>query len=194
MRHVPLGRTGVLVSELCLGTMTFGEAWGIGGIDAAQADEMVGRALDGGINFIDTADVYSEGQSEILLGRALGGARRDRVVLATKGFGRMSQGANDAGLTRRHLTRACEASLKRLGTDRIDLYQVHGWDNLTPIEETLRTLDDLVRAGKVLYIGLCNYAAWQIVRPWANRSNSAGRSSPARRCITAWSVATSSTR
>ena len=152
------------MSELCLGTMTFGDGWGFGGIDAAQADAMVGKALDHGINFIDTADVYSEGQSEVLLGKALGGARRDRVVLATKAFGRMGKSANDAGLTRLHLTKACEASLKRMGTDRIDLYQVHGWDDMTPIEETLRALDDLVRAGKVLYVGLCNYAAWQIAR------------------------------
>lgn len=162
MRHVPLGRTGVLVSELCLGTMTFGEGWGFGGIDDAEADAIVGKSLDNGINFIDTADVYSEGQSEAILGRVLSGGRRERVVLATKAFGRMGPGANDAGLTRLHLIQACEASLKRLGTDRIDLYQVHGWDDLTPIEETLRALDDLVRAGKVLYVGLCNYAAWQI--------------------------------
>src|SRR4051794_36405262 len=162
MRLRPLGPTGVLVSELCLGTMTFGEGWGFGGIDQAQADALVGRALDAGINFVDTADLYSDGQSEILLGRALRDGRRDRVVLATKAFGRMGPGPNDAGLSRFHLVRACEASLKRLGTDRIDLYQVHGWDELTPVEETLGALDDLVRSGKVLYVGLCNYAAWQI--------------------------------
>ncbi len=162
MRYQTLGPTGVLVSELCLGTMTFGEAWGFGGIDAPQADAIVGRALDAGINFIDTADIYSGGQSEVLLGGAIRGERRDRVVLATKAFGRMGPGANDAGLSRYHLVRACERSLERLGTDRIDLYQIHGYDALTPIEETLRALDHLVTSGKVLSVGLCNLAAWQI--------------------------------
>ena len=163
MRYLPLGPTGVLVSELCLGTMTFGDGWGFGGIDEAQADAIVGKAMDAGINFLDTADMYSEGQSEILLGKALSkGERRNKVVLATKAFGRMGPSANDAGLSRYHLVRACEASLERLGTDRIDLYQVHGLDALTPIEETVRALDDLVKSGKVLYVGLCNYAAWQI--------------------------------
>jgi aryl-alcohol dehydrogenase-like predicted oxidoreductase len=162
MRYRPLGPTGVLVSELCLGTMTFGEGWGIGGIDQPQADTIVGRALDAGINFVDTADVYSEGQSEVIVGQALQGARRDRVVLATKAFGRMGSGANDTGLSRYHLVRACEASLKRLATDRIDLYQIHGFDAATPLDETLRALDDLARAGKVLYVGVSNHAAWQI--------------------------------
>ncbi|HEV3163786.1 MAG TPA: aldo/keto reductase [Isosphaeraceae bacterium] len=168
MRYHSLGPTGVLISELCLGTMTFGEGWGIGGIDLAQADTIVGRALDAGINFIDTADVYSEGQSETLVGQALHGDRRDRVVLATKAFGRMGKGANDAGLTRYRLVRACEASLKRLATDRIDLYQVHGFDALTPLDETVRALDDLVRSGKVLYVGVSNYAAWQIALALGN--------------------------
>ena len=163
MRYQTLGPTGLLVSELCLGTMTFGEGWGFGGIDDPQADAILGAALDGGINFVDTADVYSEGHSEIILGRALAKAgRRDRVVLATKGFGRMGKGANDTGLSRHHLIRACDASLKRLGTDRIDLYQIHGFDEITPIEEVLRGLDLLARSGKVLYVGLCNLAAWQI--------------------------------
>jgi aryl-alcohol dehydrogenase-like predicted oxidoreductase len=161
MRYNPLGKTGVLVSELCLGTMTFGEGWGFGGIDKPQADAILGAALDAGINFVDTADVYSEGQSEVLLGGALQGDRRDRVVLATKGFGRMGKGANDTGLSRYHLIRACEASLKRLNTDRIDLYQIHGSDAATPMDEVLHALDILVKSGKVLYVGQCNLAAWQ---------------------------------
>jgi aryl-alcohol dehydrogenase-like predicted oxidoreductase len=165
MRYNTLGPTGVLVSELCLGTMTFGEGWGFGGIDDAQADAIVGSALDAGINFIDTADVYSEGNSETIAGRTLAkGGRRDRVVLATKGLGRMGTAVNDAGLTRYHLVRACEASLRRLGTDRIDLYQVHGFDPETPIEVVVRGLDLLVKSGKVLYVGVCNWAAWQIAR------------------------------
>jgi aryl-alcohol dehydrogenase-like predicted oxidoreductase len=163
MRYNNLGTTGVLVSELCLGTMTFGEGWGIGGIDDAQADSILGATLDAGINFVDTADVYSEGTSESILGRALAkGNRREQVVLATKGFGRMGKGRNDTGLSRLHLVRACEASLKRLGTDRIDLYQIHGFDHETPIEEVVRGLEMLVKSGKVLYVGLCNLAAWQI--------------------------------
>lgn len=163
MRYNNLGPTGVLVSELCLGTMTFGEGWGFGGIDDAQADAILGATLDAGINFVDTADVYSEGQSEVILGRALAkDGRRDKVVLATKAFGRMGPGRNDTGLSRLHLIRACEASLKRLGTDRIDLYQIHGFDAETPIEEVVRGLDLLVKSGKVLYVGLCNLAAWQI--------------------------------
>jgi aryl-alcohol dehydrogenase-like predicted oxidoreductase len=163
MRYRPLGPSGVLVSELCLGTMTFGEGWGFGGIDSPTAHNLVSRALDAGINFIDTADVYSEGQSEIILGQALRG-RRDQVVLATKAFGRMGRGANDSGLSRYHLVRACEASLQRMGTDRIDLYQIHGFDALTPLEETMRALDHLVSSGKVLSVGLCNLAAWQFAR------------------------------
>lgn len=163
MHYRPLGSTGVLVSELCLGTMTFGEGWGLGGIDVPKATRVIDRALDAGINFIDTADVYSEGQSEVILGQALRG-RRDRFVVATKAYGRMGQGPNDAGLSRYHLVRACEASLQRLGTDRIDLYQIHGFDPWTPLEETLAALDLLVRSGKVLAIGLCNLAAWQIAR------------------------------
>jgi aryl-alcohol dehydrogenase-like predicted oxidoreductase len=162
MRYQNLGPTGVLVSELCLGTMTFGEAWGLGGIDESQADQIVGRSLEAGINFVDTADLYSDGHSEVLLGQALQGARRDQVVLATKAYGRMGPGKNDAGLSRYHLIRACEASLRRLRTDRIDLYQVHAYDAITPIDEVVRALDDLVRSGKVLYVGLCNMAAWQI--------------------------------
>jgi aryl-alcohol dehydrogenase-like predicted oxidoreductase len=161
MRHNPLGRTGVLVSELCLGTMTFGEGWGFGGIDVPKADEILGKALDAGINFVDTADLYSAGDSEKILGEVLGDGRRDRIVLATKAYGRMGPGPNDVGLSRYHLVRACEASLRRLKTDRIDLYQIHGYDAPTPIEEVVRALDDLAKAGKILYAGFCNLAAWQ---------------------------------
>ena len=147
MRYLPLGRTGVLVSELCLGTMTFGEGWGFGGIDAEHADAIMGAALDAGINFIDTADVYSNGDSEVLLGGALAkGGRRDRVVLASKGLGRIGTGVNDTGLSRLYLTRACERSLQRLKTDRIDLYQIHGFDAATPLDEVARALEDLVRS------------------------------------------------
>jgi aryl-alcohol dehydrogenase-like predicted oxidoreductase len=163
MRYNPLGPTGVLVSELCLGTMTFGEAWGLGGVDTPRATRLVSTALDAGVNFVDTADVYSDGQSEVILGQALRGLR-DRFVLATKAFGRTGPGPNGAGLSRYHLIRACEASLRRLGTDRIDLYQIHGYDALTPLEETLRALDHLRTSGKVLSVGLCNLAAWQIAR------------------------------
>lgn len=163
MRYLPLGPSGVLVSELCLGTMTFGEGWGFGGIDTSTASQILGRALDAGVNFVDTADVYSEGKSEEILGAALRGLR-DRVVLATKAFGRMGRGANDSGLSRYHLVRACEASLRRLGTDRIDLYQIHGFDPLTPLDETLAALDHLVQSGKVLSVGFCNLAAWQAAK------------------------------
>jgi aryl-alcohol dehydrogenase-like predicted oxidoreductase len=143
--------------------MTFGDGWGFGGIDTAAATNILTRAMDAGINFVDTADVYSDGRSEEILGSALRG-RRDRIVLATKAFGRVGPGVNDAGLSRFHLVRACESSLLRLGTDRIDLYQIHGFDAFTPMEETLRALDHLVTSGKVLSIGLCNLAAWQIAR------------------------------
>ena len=164
MRYRSLGRTGVQVSELCLGTMTFGEGWGLGGIDVPQADAIVGRCLDAGVNFVDTADIYSAGDSETIVGQVLGGSRRDQVVLATKALGRMGSGPNDSGLSRYHLVRACEASLRRLQTDRIDLYQIHGFDVRTPLEEVVRGLDDLVRSGKVLYVGFCNLAAWQAAR------------------------------
>lgn len=160
MRYRPLGKTGVLVSELCLGTMTFGEGWGFGGIETTAAAQLLSRALDAGINFVDSADVYSEGRSETILGEALRG-RRDRFVVATKAFGKMGPGPNDSGLSRFHLVRACEASLRRLNTDRIDLYQIHGFDSLTPLEETVAALDLLVRSGKVLSVGFCNLAAWQ---------------------------------
>ncbi|WP_151088816.1 aldo/keto reductase [Hymenobacter baengnokdamensis] len=168
MKYNLLGNTGLKVSELCLGTMTFGTRGGrfgaISGVDQAGADALVKRSLDAGINFIDTANVYTEGQSEEITGQALHnlGIRRDDVVLATKVRGKMGDGPNDAGLTRKHIMAQAEASLKRLKTDYIDLYQTHSFDPLTPWEETLRALDDLVRQGKVRYIGASNVAAWQL--------------------------------
>jgi aryl-alcohol dehydrogenase-like predicted oxidoreductase len=167
MRYKQFGRTGLLVSELCFGTMTFGggsDFWrAIGRLSQDAANELVARVLDAGINFIDTADIYSEGDSERILGKALGKRRKD-VVLATKVFGRMGPGPNQAGLSRAYIMQAVEDSLERLGTDYIDLYQIHGFDPLTPLEETLQALDDLVRSGKVRYIGCSNLAAWQLMK------------------------------
>src|SRR6266545_888676 len=170
MKYRQLSDTGVFVSELCLGTMTFGgrgQIWEvIGGIDQAAADQIVHRALDAGINFIDTANVYAMGESETMLGKAIAGRRAD-VVVATKLRGRMGSGPNQVGLSRLHIIQAVEASLTRLGTDYIDLYQIHRFDPLTNIEDTLRTLDDLVRSGKVRYIGCSNLAAWQLMKALA---------------------------
>jgi aryl-alcohol dehydrogenase-like predicted oxidoreductase len=166
MKYRPLGATGLFVSELCLGTMTFGgkDYWAVVGTQGqGEADQLVGAALDAGINFIDTANIYSFGESETLLGKALAG-KRDKVVLATKVRGRMSAAPNDVGLSRAHIMAAVEASLKRLGTDYIDLYQIHGFDAVTPIEETLGALDDLVRRGLVRYLGASNLAAWQLMK------------------------------
>ncbi len=167
MKYRALGDTGVFVSELCLGAMTFGgrgQIWqAIGGLDENSADAIVGRALDGGINFIDTADVYSSGESEEMVGKALQG-RRHEVVLATKVRGRMGTGPNEVGLSRLHIMEGVEASLKRLGTDYIDLYQIHRGDPFTAIEDTLRALDDLVRQGKVRYIGCSNLMTWQLMQ------------------------------
>lgn len=167
MNYRPLGRTGLLVSELCLGTMTFygkgfWEAIGKQGQDAAN--EIVARSLDGGINFIDTADVYSYGESEKMLGKALEGRPRDSVIIATKVRGQMSEEINDIGLSRHHIMASVEKSLKRLNTDYIDLYQIHGFDALTPLDETLRALDNLVQQGKVRYIGCSNLAGWQLMK------------------------------
>ena len=164
-----LGNTGVRVSELCFGAMTFGGKgyWAnIGQVGQKEADDLVNIAIDGGINFFDTADVYSEGMSELLLGKALG-TRRNSVVLATKVRGRTGSGPNDVGLSRRHIIDSCNTSLKRLGTDYIDLYQVHSFDPRTPLEETLRTLDDLVREGKVRYVGASNFAGWLLMKALA---------------------------
>ena len=161
-----LGNTGLQVSVLSLGTMTFGgegRFGAMGDLGVDEAREFVDRSLDAGVNLFDTADVYSAGMSEEILGKALGD-RRDEIVLATKVRGRMGEGTNDVGLSRHHIISGCEASLRRLGTDYIDLYQVHGWDALTPLEETLGALDDLVRSGKVRYIGCSNYSAWHLMK------------------------------
>ncbi|VXD07244.1 putative Aryl-alcohol dehydrogenase (NADP(+)) [Sphingomonas sp. T1] len=168
MRYNKFGKTGLFVSELCLGTMTFGgegAVWDkIGDVTQEAADELVRAALDAGINFIDTANVYSGGRSEEILGRSLKnlGIARDEVVIATKGSGQMGEGQNGRGNTRYHLIDACKASLDRLQLDHIDLYQIHGFDPATPIEETLRALDTLVQHGQVRYVGVSNWAAWQI--------------------------------
>jgi len=166
MKYRRLGRTGLFVSELCFGAMTFGGRgfWSVvGKLGEEEADRLVFRALDEGVNFFDTADVYSEGESERLLGKALGGQRK-HIVLATKVRGRAGPGPNDVGLSRGHIMASVDASLQRLGTDYIDLYQIHGFDPLTPFEETLRALDDIVHSGKVRYIGCSNLAAWQIMK------------------------------
>jgi aryl-alcohol dehydrogenase-like predicted oxidoreductase len=170
MRYRPLGRTGQYVSEICLGTMTFSGGAGfwraIGALDQASSTALVGRAIEAGVNFIDTANVYSEGQSEIQLAQALHdlGVRREDVVIATKVRGRMGPGPNSVGLSRGHIMDQIAASLKRLGLDHVDLYQIHGFDPVTPIEETLRALDDCVRRGFVRTIGCSNLAAWQIMK------------------------------
>ncbi|WP_433556088.1 aldo/keto reductase [Pseudonocardia xinjiangensis] len=168
MKYKTLGNTGLLVSQLCLGTMTFSGSGGvyrlIGNVDQAGADELVKASIEAGINFFDTADVYSEGESEATLGQSfknLGIARKD-FVLSTKVYSRTGQGRNDVGASRGHIMDAVEASLKRLQTDHIDLYQIHATDVLTPIEETLRALDDLIRQGKVRYVGVSNWSAWRI--------------------------------
>ncbi len=170
MRYNKLGRTGLFVSELCLGTMTFGgtgEVWSkIGALQQSEAEALVKTSVDQGINFIDTADVYSEGLSEEITGQALHGlgiARHD-VVLATKVFGETAKGPNGRGSSRAHIIDGVKASLKRLKTDYIDLYQLHGFDPATPMEETLRALDILVQHGHVRYIGVSNWAAWQIAK------------------------------
>ncbi|CDS51990.1 Oxidoreductase [Polaromonas sp. CG9_12] len=170
MRYHPLGRTGLFVSELCLGTMTFGGADGmwrqIGALQQNDAEALIGQAVDAGINFIDTADVYSEGVSEEITGQALKNLKipREQVVVATKVFGQTGEGPNGRGLTRSHILDGVKASLKRLQLDHIDLYQVHGFDPATPMDETLRALDQLVRHGHVRYIGVSNWAAWQIMK------------------------------
>ncbi len=170
MRCKPLGRTGLFVSELCLGTMTFGGGSGIwsqiGDLQQADAERLLGQAIDAGINFIDTADVYSGGLSEEITGQALKNLKlpRDRVVVATKVFGETGSGPNERGASRGHILAGVQASLKRLQLDHIDLYQIHGFDPATPIEETLRALDTLVQHGHVRHVGVSNWAAWQIAK------------------------------
>jgi aryl-alcohol dehydrogenase-like predicted oxidoreductase len=188
MKYKTLGRTGLLVSEICLGTMTFGGGgfWqAIGAQDQEEASDLVRGAFDAGVNFFDTADVYSNGTSEIMLGQAIRdkGLRRDEIVIATKGYGRVddvlapdasphakeeaqrrSKVRNITGNSRKHLFDAIDASLKRLNTDHIDLYQVHGQDPLTPVEEVVDTLDAIVKSGRARYVGLCNCAAWHTAK------------------------------
>ena len=169
MRYRLFGKTGLYVSELCLGTMTFGGKgfWeAIGRLTASEAETLIGTALDGGVNFIDTADVYSEGESEKHVGMALAslGRPRDQVIVATKVRGRTGPGPNDIGLSRGHIMASIEASLRRLNLDFVDLYQIHGSDLDTPIEETVRALDDVVRSGKARYVGFSNLPAWQAMK------------------------------
>ena len=166
MRYNLLGKTGLYVSELCLGTMTFGGSSGmwqlIGQLGEQESLSLIATALDAGVNFIDTADVYSEGDSERLLGAALRQLNRPReqLVIATKVRGRVGPGVNQIGLSRAHILASIDASLSRLGLDHVDLYQIHGFDPVTPIEETVRALDDVVRSGKARYVGFSNLPAW----------------------------------
>ncbi len=169
MHYRSFGKTGLFVSELCLGTMTFGGKgfWEvIGKLGREEVEAFVGTALDAGVNFIDTADVYSEGESEKLLGGALAslGRPRDQIIVATKVRGRTGPGPNQVGLSRSHILSAVDASLKRLKLDYIDLYQIHGVDLNTPIEETMDALTDVVRSGKIRYLGYCNLPAWQAMK------------------------------
>jgi aryl-alcohol dehydrogenase-like predicted oxidoreductase len=170
MNYKPLGNTGILVSTLCLGTMTFGSGQGlfkhVGSVNQAGADELIKASIDAGVNFFDTADAYSGGESEETLGQSLKNlniARKD-VILATKVYSRTGPGRNDIGASRGHIMDAVEASLQRLQTDHIDLYQIHANDFVTPIEETLSALDDLIAQGKIRYIGCSNWQAWKIAK------------------------------
>lgn len=170
MEYRTLGRSGLKVSTLTLGTMTFGGTGpfaAVGNSDLAEARRMIDMCIDAGINLIDTANVYSNGLSEEIIGEALGGKRKNDVLIASKARMRIGQGPNDEGLSRYHLIRECERSLKRLKTDVIDIYFVHQWDGLTPIEETIAALDTLVGQGKVRYIGCSNYSGWQVMKALA---------------------------
>jgi len=172
MKYNLLGNTGLKVSELCLGTMTFGGKGffaAIGGLEQPAADELVSKSVEAGINFIDTANAYSEGLSEEMTGKAIRnlGLKRDDLVIATKVRSKMSEGPNGSGLSRKHILHEVDESLKRLNMDYIDLYQIHGFDELTPIEETIETLDILVKSGKVRYIGCSNLAAWHLMKSLA---------------------------
>ena len=169
MKYSQLGHTGLFVSELCLGTMTFGGdgMWtAIGALEQDESTALVKQAVDAGINFIDTANVYSNGLSEKITGQALRdlGIARDEVVVATKAMGPMGDGVNQRGTSRYHLLGQIDASLDRLGLDHVDLYQIHGWDAATPMDETLRALEDIVRSGRARYVGVSNWAAWQIAK------------------------------
>ena len=170
LRYRTLGNSGLFVSELCLGAMTFGgdkDVWSmIGSLQQEQADELIKMALEAGINFIDTANIYGYGASERIVGQSLKnlGVRREDIVLATKVLGPMGEGPNGRGASRVHILNECKASLQRLQMDYIDLYQIHGFDPATPIEETLEALNTLVQHGHVRYVGLSNWAAWQIMK------------------------------
>ena len=171
MQYQQLGRIGLFVSRIAFGTGTFGGAQHplykvVGGLDQREADRLVAVALDGGINLFDTADIYAEGESETMLGRALGARRKD-VLIGTKVGNRSGAGPNEVGHSRVHLMAAIEASLRRLGTDYVDLLQLHAFDSLTPFDDIVRTLDDAVRAGKVRYLGCSNFYAWQLVKAQA---------------------------
>lgn len=176
MKYNIIGNTGLMVSELCLGTMTFGGRgyWtAIGRVDQQSVDQLVKTAVEAGINFIDTANVYSEGLAEEMTGAAIRnlGLKRQNLVIATKVRGQMGEGPNETGLSRTHIIRQVDESLTRLGTDYIDLYQVHGFDPFTPLEETVRALDDIVQSGKVRYIGCSNLSAWHIMKALAYAEN-----------------------
>jgi aryl-alcohol dehydrogenase-like predicted oxidoreductase len=169
MKYKILGSTGLKVSTLCLGTMNYGGKgfFGyMGNLDQKAVDEQIKTVMESGVNFIDTANIYSEGQSEVMIGKAIKNLsiNRDDLVLATKVRGSMGKSENDRGLSKKHIIQQVEASLKRLGTDYIDLYQIHTADPLTPIEETIKTLDDLVRSGKIRYFGASNISAWQLMK------------------------------
>lgn len=170
MRYNRLGKTGLFVSELCLGTMTFGGGegiWGkIGNLQQQESERLIARSLEAGINFIDTADVYASGVSETITGQALKNlkVKREEVVIATKVFGETGAGPNGRGASRAHILDGVKASLKRLQLDHIDLYQIHGFDPATPMEETIRTLETLVAQGLVRYVGVSNWSAWQIMK------------------------------
>ena len=164
MNYRTLGSSDLKISEFSFGCMTFGnDQWRVGGLDEKQSAELVSLAIERGVNFFDTADIYAYGDSERILGKVLKG-RREKVLIATKVGSRMSPRPDDAGLSRGHIADSCEASLRRLGTDRIDLYQIHCWDSRTPLEETLQALDELVKRGKVRYLGASNLAAWQLAK------------------------------
>ncbi|HEY3599632.1 MAG TPA: aldo/keto reductase [Paraburkholderia sp.] len=167
MEYRQLGRSGLKVSTITLGTMTFGGKGKFAFVGSAGLDEarrQIDMCIDAGVNLIDTADVYSDGASEEIIGEALGGKRKGGVLLATKARFAMGDGPNDRGVSRHHLIRACEASLRRLKTDVIDLYQIHEWDGITPLEETLEALDLLVRQGKIRYVGCSNYSGWHLMK------------------------------
>ena len=195
MEYRQLGGSGLMVPVLTFGTATFGGGneffAGWGATQVEEATRLVDVALDAGVNLFDTADVYSEGMSEEILGKAIGN-RRDQVLISTKAVFRMETGPNGQGSSRYHLIRACEASLRRLGTDYIDLYQMHGFDAVTPVEETLRALDDLVTAGKVRYIGCSNFSGWHLMKSLATSEKYGWRAMRPIRRTTRWPAASTS--